>query len=67
MQPITVSVRDAAAAIGIGRTTLFNLIKRGQLDVVRIGRRTLVKVDSINRLVGDHGQRVHDVVLGARR
>lgn len=51
MEAITVSVADAARSLGIGRTKTFELIRTGDLAVVRIGRRTLVKIESIRRLV----------------
>ena len=51
MFPITTSVADAAKAIGVGHTTLYSLIKDGRLKVVKIGRRTLIRVDSIHALL----------------
>jgi excisionase family DNA binding protein len=35
-------VKVAAILLGIGRTTMYELIRRGQIAVVRIGRRTLI-------------------------
>lgn len=51
MQPITCSVKDAARAIGIGHVTLYKLINAGKLDTVKVGKRRLIKVDSIHKLV----------------
>lgn len=51
MQPITCSVDDAAKALGIGRVTLYKHINLGSIDTIKIGRRRLVKVDSLRRLV----------------
>lgn len=51
MKPISISVIDAAAALGVGRTTIFQMIKNGELEVIKLGRRTLVKVSSLKRLV----------------
>lgn len=51
MQPITCSVNEAAKAIGVSRATLYNYINDGKIDSVRIGRRRLVKVSSIHKLV----------------
>jgi excisionase family DNA binding protein len=51
LEPLTVSVTAAARALGIGRTTAYLLITQGQLKVVRLGRRTLVRTDSIRALV----------------
>ena len=51
MQSITMSINDATKALGIGRTTLYSLIAQGRVEVVKLGRRTLVKTDSLRRLV----------------
>lgn len=53
MQPITVSINDAAKALGLGRTSIYVLIREGRLDIVKLGRRTLVKVASLRRLMGE--------------
>jgi excisionase family DNA binding protein len=45
--PVSYSVEDAAKALGIGRTFVFQLIKEGQLKAVKIGRRTLVPVKEV--------------------
>lgn len=41
------SINDAARDIGIGRTKLYELINRGVLKTVKIGRRRLVTTASI--------------------
>jgi len=43
---VMLSVEQAAEALGIGRTTAYALIKSGELDSVRIGRRRLVPADA---------------------
>lgn len=48
--PMLMSVRDAATTLGIGRSKLYELIADGQLEVVHLGRRTLVTVASVRRL-----------------
>ncbi|WP_420144791.1 helix-turn-helix domain-containing protein [Sphingobium sp.] len=45
------SIKSASQALGIGRTLTYSLIKQGRLDTVKIGSRTLVKVDSIKALI----------------
>lgn len=55
MNPISLSINDAARAIGIGRTKLYDLINTGALKTVRLGRRTLVSTASIEALVNDGG------------
>lgn len=52
MEPLAISVNDAAKALGVGRTTIYVLIKSKDLETVKIGRRTLIKMDSIRLLVG---------------
>jgi excisionase family DNA binding protein len=39
---VLLRIEAAAILLGIGRTKMYELIRRGQIPVVRIGRRTLV-------------------------
>ena len=45
--PLTYSLPDAAAAIGIGTTKLGQLIASGALPTITIGRRRLVLADDV--------------------
>jgi excisionase family DNA binding protein len=49
------SIRDTMGALSIGRTSVYNLIKTGRLEAVKLGSRTLIKVSSINALVEANG------------
>ncbi len=51
MQPIMCSVNDAARAIGVGRVTLYKLINTGALATVKLGKRRLISVESVRKLV----------------
>jgi excisionase family DNA binding protein len=51
MEIIATSVKDAAKALGLGRTSIYALIKEGRLETFKLGRRTLIKAESIRRLV----------------
>jgi excisionase family DNA binding protein len=51
MEAIATSINDTAKALGLGRTSIYALIRKGRLETVKLGRRTLVKVDSIRRLI----------------
>lgn len=51
MEPITLSIADTAKTLSLGRTSIYALINDGKLDVVKVGSRTLVKTESIRRLV----------------
>lgn len=44
---INYSIPEAVSASGIGRTTLFGLIKRGELPSVKVGRRRYVPVNAL--------------------
>jgi excisionase family DNA binding protein len=45
------TVHEAAAMLSIGRTSLYALIDSGQLERVKIGRRTLVPAESITAYI----------------
>lgn len=49
--PLAISVKTARELIGLGNTSMWGLIKSGDVDVVRIGRRTLVVAASLDALV----------------
>ena len=51
MEPLTVTVNGAKQALGLGHTKVYELINAGTLKTVKVGRRTLVKTDSIRALV----------------
>ncbi len=41
------SIKEAAQALGIGRSTTYSLIAEGKLLTICIGRRRLVRADSV--------------------
>ncbi len=47
----TVSIVDAGKALGVGRSTIYELINSGDLKTIKIGRRNLVTIESIRALV----------------
>lgn len=51
MEPVLISVKEAAKALGLGRTTIYELINGGQLEAVKLGSRRLIKVASMQRLI----------------
>lgn len=52
---ITLRIPDACRATGIGRSKLYELIKLGEIDSIKIGRITLIPVTSIERLIARCG------------
>ncbi|MBK8456420.1 MAG: helix-turn-helix domain-containing protein [Phyllobacteriaceae bacterium] len=45
------SILEAARFLGIGRSTLYALIKEGRLPVRKLGRRTLIHRDDLGLFV----------------
>jgi excisionase family DNA binding protein len=50
-QPLLLTVPEAARVLGIGRSTLYELIARGALDTVHIGRAHRVALTALNEYV----------------
>lgn len=51
VERITITVEEAAAMLGISRTSGYEYVRTGQLPAIRIGRRLLVPVRAINELL----------------
>ena len=51
---IALGVEDAARVLGVGKVTIFRLLKEGQLRRVKIGRRTLIPTTDIAALAEVH-------------
>ena len=45
---------DVARILGVGRSTVYNAVKSGEIRVIRIGRRILVPKSEIKRLLEGH-------------
>lgn len=54
MERLFMSVNETCDMLGISRTTIYRLISTGRLETVRIGRRRLVRLSSIEELAS-HG------------
>jgi excisionase family DNA binding protein len=50
-RPAGFKPRDAAFELTISRSHLYNLIKKGEIRVVKIGHRTVVPASEIDRLL----------------
>ena len=50
MELLAISINDTAKALGVGRSSVYTLLKSGRLDAIKIGRRTLLTTESIKRL-----------------
>lgn len=49
MKPV--SIDATRTMLGVSRSTVYELLAKGELEAVPIGRRRLIKVSSIDRLV----------------
>ena len=52
MEQISVRISDAVRLTGLSRTKIYQLIAHGDLEVVKIGRSTVVLASSLRELVG---------------
>jgi len=60
---LLVDVRTAAAALGCGRSYVYDLINRGELPAVKLGRLTRVPVDGLQEFVS-RLTRYHEAMPG---
>ena len=47
----TCSVPEAGAALGLSRKTAYEAAKRGEIPIIRIGKRVLVPLAALNKLL----------------
>jgi excisionase family DNA binding protein len=52
-QALLLTVEEAARLLGVGRTMMFDLIGRGDIKSVRLGRRRLIARRSLEAFVDD--------------
>lgn len=54
------SPEEACEALSIGRTVLYDLMRRGEITSIKVGRRRLIPVDKlheyVDRLVAEQGE-----------
>lgn len=44
-------IQDACRRLGVGRSTLYELIKAGEIRTIKIGTRTLVPEDELQKVI----------------
>ena len=52
-KPLAVTVKKACELIGVGNTTMYELIRAGRVKTMTIGRRRLIIYSSLEELVSD--------------
>jgi excisionase family DNA binding protein len=58
MEKKTMSIQDAAKIIGISRQSAYRAVDRGEIPILRIGRRKLVPVHALERFL--RGERLEN-------
>lgn len=56
-QPIAYGVKDAAAAIGLSRSRIWQLIGEGEIEARKLGGRTVIPAASLNAYLNSAPQR----------
>lgn len=63
-EPISVRVPEASRMTGLGRSTIYELIASGDIEAAKVGRATVIMVDSIRKFLA--GNRKVPRSLGAK-
>ncbi|NIJ09528.1 excisionase family DNA binding protein [Sphingomonas vulcanisoli] len=53
IEPLTVRIPTAVQLTGLSRSRIYELIEAGDLDIVKVGRSTLIPFKSLRRLIGE--------------
>ena len=48
---IAYTIKDATAAIGLSKSTIYKLMASGELQTIRIGQRRLIRAEALKRLL----------------
>lgn len=48
---IAYTIKEATAAIGLSRSTIYKLMASGELETIRIGQRRLIRAEALSRLL----------------
>jgi excisionase family DNA binding protein len=60
IEKIGYSVEEAVTAMGVGRTTVYELIGSGELESIKVGRRRVIPADSIRAYFDSRRAASHD-------
>jgi excisionase family DNA binding protein len=58
--PLLLSIGQVSEALGVGRTMVYDMISRGQLEVVHLGRAARVPANAVDQLVRHLCEGAHD-------
>ena len=51
MDRLAYSIEDGAAQLGIGRTLMFDLVRRGSVPSIKVGKRRLIPARALSEWV----------------
>jgi excisionase family DNA binding protein len=51
LEPFAATIRESCRLTGLSRTTIYNLIAAGRLAPIKVGKRTLISVEELRKLV----------------
>ena len=60
---LTITVDEAAAALGLGRTATYDAVRRGEIPSVRLGRRVLIPTGPLLEMLGAGSDSTEDPVV----
>jgi excisionase family DNA binding protein len=55
MERLTLTVEETAKALGVGRTTAYELVRTGQIPSLRLGRRLVIPRAALMKLLEGYG------------
>lgn len=55
-EKLAYSIKEAASALGIGRTTIWRAIRDGKLPAVKLGNRTLIRTEALQAWLSAGGE-----------
>lgn len=51
MKPVTMTIQKACEYSGLSKSTIYNLVNARKLTVIKVGKRTLVTISSLDALL----------------
>jgi excisionase family DNA binding protein len=53
IEPLAVTIQDACAMIGVKRTKLYALCEAGEIELRKIGRRSVITMASLKKFIAN--------------
>ncbi|MGR4892676.1 helix-turn-helix domain-containing protein [Sphingopyxis sp. LARHCG72] len=59
LDPISIRIAEAVRVTGLSRTKIYQLIADGKIDAAKVGKATLIYVQSLRQFLQDHPRPQH--------